>query len=207
MSDVIADLLLAITHARAGRQAKAEQLLQSVLADDPDNAHALFLLGQGALADGRAGEAAQHLARALAGRPAHRDSRLMLARAQLAIGKAAEALATLDPLESDKDLAGAQTLRGTALGALGRPLEAITAFSHAIEVNPGDAEAHLNLGNAHAELDERRPPNGISAGPLHNCLRCWKRTSASATCSRARAGWQRRWLPARPPSRWTRTAR
>ena len=154
MSDVIADLLLAITHARAGRQAKAEQLLQSVLADDPHNAHALCRLGQGALADGRAGEAAQHLARALAGRPAHRDSRLMLARAQLAVGKAAEALATLDPLESDKDLAGAQTLRGTALGALGRPLEAITAFSHAIEVNPGDAEAHLNLGNAHAELDE-----------------------------------------------------
>ncbi len=154
MSDAIASLLLAITHARAGRHAEAERLLHAVLAGDPDNAHALFLLGQAALAAGREAEAARHLARALAGRPAHRDSRLMLARAQLALGQAAEALGTLGPLQADKDLAGAQTLRGTALSMLGRPLEAITAFSHAIQANPGDAEAHLNLGNAHAELDE-----------------------------------------------------
>ena len=154
MFDAIATLLVAIAHARSGRHSEAEAILRSVLAAEPGNPHALFLLGQSALADGRAAEAAEQLAQALAGRPAHRDSRLMLARAQLAMGRAADALATLDPLEPDKDLAGAQTLRGTALSTLGRPLEAITAFSHAIQANPGDAEAHLNLGNAHAELDE-----------------------------------------------------
>ncbi len=154
MSDVIEDLLLAITCARVGRPAEAERLLHGVLAVEPDNAHALFLLGQCALAEGQEAQAAHHLARALAGRPAHRDTRLMLARALLAAGRATEALATLDPFESDKDLVAAQLLRGTALSALGRPLEAITAFSHAIRANPGDAEAHLNLGNAHAELDE-----------------------------------------------------
>ena len=154
MSDVITDLLLAISHARAGRHAEAERLLHGVLAGDPDNAHALFLLGQAALIQGRTAEAGQHVARARAGRPAHRDSRLMLARALLAAGRAAEGLDVLDPIESDRDLAGAQTLRGTALSMLGRPLEAVTAFSHAIGANPGDAEAHLNLGNAHAELDE-----------------------------------------------------
>ncbi len=45
-------------------------------------------------------------------------------------------------------------MRGTALNALGRPEEAVIAFTHALATLPMDAETHLNLGNAHAELDE-----------------------------------------------------
>ena len=147
-------LLAAIVHARAGRHAAAEALLHGVIATDPDDPYALFLLGECALAAGRSAEAVGLLARALALRPAHRDSRLALARAQLAAGRAANALDTLAPLAADIQLAAAQTLRGTALNALGRPEEAIAAFSHALAVCPDDAEAQLNCGNAHAELDE-----------------------------------------------------
>ena len=147
-------LLAAIAHARAGRHAEAEATLRAVLAAEPDDPYALFLLGECALVGGRPAEAAGLLARALALRPGHRDSRLGLARAQLAAGRPAEALETLWPLAADVRLAAAQSLRGTALSALGRPAEAIAAFTLALAVTPGDAEALLNCGNAHADLDQ-----------------------------------------------------
>ena len=147
-------LIDAITLARAGHHAQAEVILHDVLALDPDNPSALFLLGECALASERPAEAVGLLSRALALRPMHRDSRLNLARALLANQRPAEALDVLAPLASDTFLAAAQSLRGTALNALGRPAEAIAAFHHAITVAPGDAEVLLNCGNAHAELDQ-----------------------------------------------------
>jgi tetratricopeptide (TPR) repeat protein len=154
MRDSIEALLLAITHSRASRHAEAEELLHEVLAAEPNQPNALFLLGQSALACGRPAEAAKHLARALWLRPTHRDGRVALARALLADDRAAEALDALAPLASDAGLGVAQTLRGTALNALGRPEEAVVAFTHALATLPMDAETHLNLGNAHADLDE-----------------------------------------------------
>ncbi len=154
MSDHIETLLLAITHARAGHHQEAEALLLCVLDTEPDNGHALFLLGQCALVTGRAAEAAALLARGLTQRPTHRECRISLARALLADGQPQHALETLEPLASEKELAPAQCLRGTALNMLKRPGEAVTAFSLALAANPSDAEAELNLGNAYAELDE-----------------------------------------------------
>ncbi len=154
MSDPIETLLRAIAHHRAGRHEDAEALLHAVLAAEPDQPNALFLLGQCALAQHRTGEAVACLSRALALRPAHRDGRVALARAQLAAGLPDEALETLAPLAGERMLAAAQTLRGTALNALGRPADAVAAFRQAIAANPLDAETHLNLGNAHADLAE-----------------------------------------------------
>ena len=154
MFDMIDALLRAIAHSRAGEHVAAEALLQQVLEAEPEQSNALFLLGQSALAQGRAAEAADLLARALALRPSHRDGRVALARAQLAAGQSAAALDTLAPLAGDRTLAAVQSLCGTALNALGRPAEAVAAFNLALSANPLDAEAHLNLGNAHADLDD-----------------------------------------------------
>ncbi len=154
MRDPIEALLLAITHSRAGRHAEAEILLHEVLAADPHQPNALFLLGQSALACDRPAEAADFLARALRLRPTHRDGRVALARALLAAERPAEALDALAPLAADVGFGVAQTLRGTALNALGQPAEAVIAFTHALATVPMDAETHLNLGNAYAELDE-----------------------------------------------------
>ncbi len=154
MSDHTESLLLAISHARAGRHGEAEGLLLCVLDDEPDNGSALFLLGQCALVTGRAAEAAALLARALALRPTHRECRISLARALLAAGQPQEALEALEPLAGDTGLAPAHCLRGTALNMLKRPAEAVLAFTLALAADPGDAEAQLNLGNAYAELDE-----------------------------------------------------
>ena len=154
MRDPIEALLQAITHSRAGRHAEAEMLLHEVLAIEPEQPNALFLLGECALCGDRPAEAADYLARALALRPTHRDGRIALARAQLAAGQPEDALDTLAPLASDTALATVQTIRGTALNAIGCPAEAITAFHHALATRPLDGETHLNLGNAHADLDE-----------------------------------------------------
>ncbi len=154
MFDVIDTLLRAIAHGRAGRHAEAEALLHQVLAAEPEHPNALFLLGQSALAAGRPDEAVDFLDRALALRPGHRDGRVALARAQLAAGQSWTALDTLEPLAGHTALATVQTLRGTALNALGQPEEAVVAFTHALATQPDDAETHLNLGNAYAELDE-----------------------------------------------------
>ncbi len=164
-------LLQAIAHARVGRHAQAESLLHAALEAEPDDAYVLFLLGECALATGRPAEAAGLLARALAERSAHRDSRLALARAHLAAGDPAAALDTLEPLAGDPCLAAAQSLRGTALNALGRPTEAVAAFTQSLAVRPDDAEAQLNCGNALAELDdldgaERHVRRAIACDPL-----------------------------------------
>ena len=154
MSDHIEALLMAISHARDGRHAQAEALLISVLDDEPDNGHALFLLGQCALITGRAAEAAALLARALALRPSHRECRISLARALLAANQPKDAVEALEPLASEPGLAPAHCLRGTALNMLKRPGEAVAAFTLALAADPSDAEAELNLGNAYAELDD-----------------------------------------------------
>ena len=154
MSDMIDILLLAIAACRAGRHAEADVLLHQVLATEPGQPNALFLLGESALATGRSVEAVGHLARALEARPDHRDGRIALARAQLAADQPDQALETLATLAADTALAAVQTLRGTALNALGRPEEAVAAFTLALAVNPLDAETHLNCGNAHADLDQ-----------------------------------------------------
>ncbi len=83
MRDPIEALLLAITHSRAGRHAEADILLHEVLAADPHQPNALFLLGQSALSCDRPAEAADFLTRALRLRPTHRDGRVALARALL----------------------------------------------------------------------------------------------------------------------------
>ena len=154
MSDVIEMLLQAIAHSRAARHNDAECLLHAVLTEEPDQPNAWFLLGECALAGQRSGEAVAFLSRALKLRPAHRDGRIALARAQLAADQPAEALDTLEPLAGDTTLAAVQTLRGTALNALGCPAEAVEAFGQALKTKPLDAATHLTLGNAYADLDE-----------------------------------------------------
>ena len=146
--DIITALLAAIDLARDKRFEQAEAALRTILAAEPGQPSALFVLGQCLLATGRAGEATEPLAHHLQLRPDHHPGRIALARAQLIAGLPADVLDTLAPLPDS-----AHTLRGSALAALGRPAEAVDAFTLALEADPADAEAALNLGNAHADLD------------------------------------------------------
>jgi Flp pilus assembly protein TadD len=154
MSDALSALLAAIEHQKAGRLNEAETLLRCVLAHDPDEPSALFLLGSTALALGRAAEAAVLLTHAVHIRPDHREQRQALARALITTQRPAEALEALAPHTGETLLAEVQYLRGTALNALDRPREAAAALRDGVAAAPGHAEAHLNLGNALADLDD-----------------------------------------------------
>ena len=145
--DIITALLAAIDLARDKRFEQAEAMLRTILVAEPAQPSALFVLGQCLLATGRAAEATEPLAHHLQLRPGHNPGRIALARAQLIAGLPEDALDTLAPLPD-----AAHTLRGTALAALGRAAEAVDAFTLALEADPADAEAALNLGNAHADL-------------------------------------------------------
>ena len=152
--NVIADILTGIAHQRAGRVVEAETLYRAVLATEPCNARALYLLGLLRLNGGHAAEAAATLRRAAAVRPEHTETQLYLARALIAAGQPDQALGVADRLlAADPRNAEADFLRGTALNALDQPEHAIAAFQHCLERDPGNAAAMLNLGNALADLD------------------------------------------------------
>jgi tetratricopeptide (TPR) repeat protein len=154
MFDAVSALLGAIADQQAGRLGIAEEKLRGVLAHDPDEPSALFLLGSTLLALGRPAEAIQQLRESVAIRPHHREQRQALARALLTLDRPGEALDVLAPLAGHRMAADVQFLRGTALNSLGRPREAAAALQDATLAAPDHAEAHLNLGNALADLDD-----------------------------------------------------
>ena len=155
MLDVPATLLTAIRHQQATRYAEAETLYRAVLADDPDDPYATYLYGLLQLGTGRTAAAVGSLGRAASLRPSHLATRLGLGRALLADKQSGEALAAADAvLAQEPGSAQALFLRGTALSTLGRPADAVAVLHRAIAADPTNAAAHLNLGNALADLDE-----------------------------------------------------
>ncbi len=114
-----------VSRHRAGRLAEAEAIYRQVLAQQPDNADALRLLG--ALA-----EAHNNLGNVLAGEKQFDQA---IASYRRAIG--------LKP-----DFADAFNNLGNALKGKGQIDEAIASFGQAMRLKPGYAEAHNNLANA-----------------------------------------------------------
>jgi len=148
-------LLAAIACQRAADHATAETLYRSVLASDPCEPQALYLLGLLLLVTHRAGEAADCLRAAHTARPDHAGTLLNLTRALLEARRPIEALCTSETLlAQDAGNAEASFLHGTVLNALGMPAEAIPHFQQALARNPSHAAACLNLGNACADLDQ-----------------------------------------------------
>lgn len=155
MGDASATLLTAIRHQQAARHVEAEALYRAVLADDPDDPHAMYLYGLLQLGTGQTAAAVGSLGRAASLRPSHVASRIGLGRALLAVGQSGAALAAADvALAQDPGNVQALFLRGTALGTLDRPADAVEVLHAAIAEDPANAAAQLNLGNALADLDE-----------------------------------------------------
>ena len=154
MPDLITHLLQGVGHQRAGRPDLVEAIYRTVLEDDPAQPNALYLYGLLQLRDGRAAAAADMLEAATIQRD-DPDVHLHLARARLAAGDPAAAITVVDQaIALGGPRSEALYLRGTALNALGRPEQAILALTEAALIDPAHAATQLNLGNAHADLDE-----------------------------------------------------
>jgi tetratricopeptide (TPR) repeat protein len=154
-ADLSAALDIAIGHHEAGRIDLAEAGYREVLAQDPDDADALNLLGLILQDQGHAGESIDLLTRALEIDPDFPEALTNLARVRRAAGQpdeAAELAARAVAL--DPDLPAAQLQLGWALLDLARYQEALDPLQRAAELAPGQIDAHISLGNVRGRLND-----------------------------------------------------
>lgn len=133
---------------KAGRTDAAADLYAAVLDRDPDNFHALHLLGEIAQRTGRAAQAVELIARALAVNPASPEAHTNLGAAHQTLGNADAAEASYRrALSLDPFLSTARNNLGVLLKDRGRRAEAQAELEKALALAPGSADARLNLGN------------------------------------------------------------
>ena len=144
---------VALKHHGAGRLAEAEALYRDILAQHPDDADSLHLLGLSTVQRGEAAAGAALILRAMAVAPGCAPHHNSLALAYRRLGRAEDAVCqyriavALRPhsAEIHNNLA-------TTLCELGRFDDAIAHYRLAAERAPDTAEIRYNLANAHANF-------------------------------------------------------
>jgi protein O-GlcNAc transferase len=149
---------LAVQRHRAGNWAQAEELYRQVLAQQPDHAGALHLLGVLASEVGRQEVAIDLIGRAIVLSPNNAVFYFNLSLAYARRGGLDQAMiACRRAVQLDPDFVEAWNNLGNALSADSQPDQAIAAFRQAVTRRPDYATAINNLGNALtaiAKLDE-----------------------------------------------------
>jgi tetratricopeptide (TPR) repeat protein len=152
---MIDDLRTAAEHHQAGRLDQAAALYRRILADHPDNAEALHLLGCVAHAQGRLGDAIEHLRHAAVLRPDSAPFHSGLADALRTDGRLPEAARHYEQaVWLDADVAAVWLALGETLAELGHVDRALHALQRAIALDPDLITAHWALaaaGDAHAK--------------------------------------------------------
>jgi len=139
---------LALQHHQAGRLADAAALYQGILAQDPQQADCLHLLGVIANQLGQPADAAESIGRAIAIKPGEAAYHTNLGEALRRLGRLDEAVASFRrALALQPDLAAAHGNLGVALQAQGELDAAASSFRQAIALAPDYVEAHNNLGS------------------------------------------------------------
>jgi len=140
---------IALQHQQAGRTEQAEALYRQIIAQVPDHADALHMLGIIRSQAGDLQEGAALLERAATARPGHAIFHLNLGNALKGLRKTDAAIraygraAALGP-----QLPEAHYNLANALKEAGRLDEAIAAYRRAIALKPSLVEAHFNLANS-----------------------------------------------------------
>jgi len=149
-TDDLAGLLRRAAAAhQAGRLAEAEQHCRTVLAKQPGNADAQFLLAGVAAAAGRPAIAIDLLRQAIAHHPERADLHGNLGALLGRLGRLDEAIACFrTAIRLDPGAAAGHLALGNALQARGDLEAAIASFRGGTEAEPRSAPAHANLGNA-----------------------------------------------------------
>lgn len=161
-SDLTRRIGIAAEHFQAGRFPDAQAGCQRVLAIDPDNFHALHLLGLVAHKVGDQERAFEFISRALE-RGAADSATAGRAQAYHNLGvvldaqdRSDEAVACYEKAIALKpDFAESYNNLGVALNAQGRSDEAVACYEKAIALKPDHAEAYNNLGVAFKDQGKR----------------------------------------------------
>jgi tetratricopeptide (TPR) repeat protein len=140
---------LAMERHQAGRLAEAEDIYRQIIAQQPNHADALHLLGVIAAQSGRKKNAVELIRRAITINPSAGVYYNNLGQAWLDMGMFEQAInACREALRLNPDFAAACNIMGEALAGLGRSDEAIDSYLQALRLKPDYAEVYNNLGNA-----------------------------------------------------------
>ena len=150
MPDVFDSLREALAHHQAGRLTDAENIYRSVLAAEPGQAKALYLLGVLCIAAGRLDEAIELLTQATVAAPDDTEAAFNLGNALYRKGDVEAALTHYRTVaERRPGYAEVFANMTRAYQDVARLDDAIAAGQTAIRLKPALAEAHTNLGRAY----------------------------------------------------------
>ena len=142
----------AVQHHQAGRLAEAEGIYRQILAQQPQHADALHLLGVIALQIGRNDAAAELIAKAVAISANVAAYHSNLGEAYRKMGRFDEAIGSFrNALRLEPGYAKAQNNLGAVFADRGDFEESVAAFRRAVELQPDYAQAWCNLGGALAK--------------------------------------------------------
>ena len=126
------------------------EILQTLLAEDPNHTAALFSLGNIFLRQGKAAEAADLYQQTLRLEPACAPARANLGLAYRLLGKTEEALSELSQaVLQDSELALAHLALGELQAERGAASAAIASFERLLRASPTDFRAWAALGDLH----------------------------------------------------------
>ncbi len=149
-------LLVAGQHHQAGRLAEAETIYRQVLAQQPDHARTLHMLGVLAGQTGQLDAAVELIRRAIAQHPEDAAYHNNLGKFLSDGERFEEAIAALrNAIAIQPGYAGAHYNLGFALQKKGELEQAIAAYDQAIRHQPNHATAFNNRGNALKDLGKR----------------------------------------------------
>ncbi len=158
-------LRAAFNYHSQGKLEKAEDAYRRILQIDPDQAHALHLLGVIAHQAGQPAAAIQLISRAISIDSEIADFHNNIGEAYRVLGRNEEAIGhyrrvlSLEPVNP-----GAACNMGSALFADGRIREAVDAFKKALGFKPDFAEAKAKLGAALIRLPKDDPDRDVDRG-------------------------------------------
>jgi len=148
----------ALSHHRSRRLAEAERIYRQILAQQPNHADALHLLGVLAAQGGRSDAAVDLIGRAIAICSTNASYYSNLGNALADLGRLDEAITSCEQaIRLKPDLVEAHYILGIALKDKGKLDEAIASWRQTIRLKPDYVQAHSNLGNAlqaDGQLDE-----------------------------------------------------
>jgi tetratricopeptide (TPR) repeat protein len=140
---------LGVQHHQSGRLREAEGIYRQVLTADPNNPHALHLLGQLSNQVGQAQAALNYIQRAIAQNPTSAQYQASLGAALVTLGRIPEAIDVFQrALLLQPDLLDAHANLGVALARIGKFDRAVESLDAAARMAPDNFKILDSLGSA-----------------------------------------------------------